>query len=1041
MRLLRGFVCPTGLSRASLAVVCLIIGERAGLAETRVVPAGASLQAAINAAQPGDVIELQAGATYTGNFVLPVKSGASYITIRSTPDARLPGPGQRINPALHRALLAKIRSHNAMSALKTAPGAHHWRLQLLEFDANVGGFSDIIKFGDGDADQNSLSLVPYELEIDRCYIAGDPLLGQKRGIALNSKSTRIVGSVIVDIKGVGMDTNAICGWSGPGPYVIENNYFEAAGENLMFGGADPKILGLVPSDITLRLNHFVKPRSWQQPIIGTPTASASPVAGGTLPAGTYGYRVVARRSVGQGGMGTSLASVQVVATLGAPGAVRVTWAAVPTATEYRVYGRATSGPTMYWRVTGTSFVDGGAAGTSGKIPVASYWTVKNLFELKNARRVLVEGNVFEQNWTDGQVGIAITFKPSNQGTAPWTEVADVTFRHNIVRHAGGGINITGYGYNGHPSQQGRNVSITDNLFDDINTADGAGRVLQLGGGPAQIIFEHNTVLQEGPLVAPYTRNADGTYDVVEGFRFANNLALHSTYGIKGDGAGIGTPTILAYFLSPASVVRNVMAGGQASLYPADNLFPSVATFMSQFADASYRLKSTSPYKNAGTDGRDLGADIDQLKELTDRALSGDSTGNNAAPVADAGGPYAAPTLTTVTFEGGASIDPDGTIVSYRWNWGDGTPDGMGVTAMHEYSQAGTYTVTLTVTDDNGATASATTTASISISNQPPTANAGGPYVFQPGTALTVSGSGSSDLDGTIVSYRWTWGDGTSDTTTTSATTTHTYGAGGPYSIQLTVTDDAGAQATASTTATVATSQGPADLVLSALTGPGAVAPGVSVLINSTTRNQGAGTAVASATVFYLSTNTLLDSTDKTIGSRAISALAPGASSTGSASVTLPANTAIGSYFLLAKADGTSAVAESVETNNTGLPIQVRVGPDLAVSALTVPGGAAGATISIAETTANQGSAATPTSTTRFYLSANTQLDTADTLLGSRTVPALAAGASSNGTTAVVIPATTAAGTYVLIAVADASNGIVEALENNNRTIRALSVTP
>jgi PKD repeat protein len=1008
-----------------------------------VVPAGASLQAAINAAQPGDVIELQAGATYTGNFVLPVKSGASYITIRSTPDARLPGPGQRINPALHRALLAKIRSGNSMSALTTAPGAHHWRLQLLEFNANAGGFSDIIKLGSGDFDQNSLSQVPYELEIDRCYIAGDPMLGQKRGIALNSKSTRIVGSVIVDIKGVGMDTLAISGWNGPGPYVIENNYLEAAGENVMFGGGDPKIAGLVPSDITLRMNHMVKPRSWQQPIIGTPTASASPVAGGILPAGTYRYRVVARRSVGQGGMGTSLASVQVSATLGAPGAVRVSWAAVPNATEYRVYGRAMSGPTMYWKVTGTSFVDVGAAGTSGTIPVASYWTVKNLFELKNGRRVLAEGNVLEQNWTDGQNGIAITFKPSNQGTAPWTEVSDVTFRYNIVRHAGGGINITGYGYNGPPSEQARNFSITDNLFDDINTADGTGRFLQLGGGPAQVIVEHNTVLQAGPLVAPSTRNADGTYDVVEGFRFANNLALHSTYGIKGDGAGIGTPTILAYFLSPTSVVRNVMAGGQASLYPADNQFPSVATFMSQFADASYRLKSTSPYKNAGTDGLDLGADIDQLKELTDRAISGDSTGNNAAPVADAGGPYAAPTLTTVTFQGGASIDPDGTIVSYRWNWGDGTPDGMGVTAMHEYSQPGAYTVTLTVTDDAGATASATATASISISisNRPPTANAGGPYVFQPGTALTVNGSGSSDLDGTIASYRWTWGDGTPGTTSTSATTTHTYGAGGPYSIQLTVTDDAGAQATASTTATISTSQGPADLVLSALTGPAAVAPGVSVLINSTTRNQGTGAAGASTTVFYLSVNTLLEATDTSIGSRAIAALAPGASSTGSASVTLPANTTIGSYFLLAKADGASAVAESVETNNTGLPIQVRVGPDLAVSALNVPGAAAGATISIAETTVNQGSAATPTSTTRFYLSANTQLDAADILLGSRTVPALAAGASNSGATAVVIPATTAAGTYVLIAVADGPNGIVEALENNNITIRALSVTP
>ena len=61
-----------------------------------------------------------------------------------------------------------------------------------------------------------------------------------------------------------MDTQAIGGWNGPGPYLIENNYLEAAGENVMFGGADPTIPNLVPSDITLRLNHLIKPRSWQQ---------------------------------------------------------------------------------------------------------------------------------------------------------------------------------------------------------------------------------------------------------------------------------------------------------------------------------------------------------------------------------------------------------------------------------------------------------------------------------------------------------------------------------------------------------------------------------------------------------------------------------------------------------------------------------------------------------------------------------------------------------------------------------------------------------
>jgi trimeric autotransporter adhesin len=232
-----------------------------------------------------------------------------------------------------------------------------------------------------------------------------------------------------------------------------------------------------------------------------------------------------------------------------------------------------------------------------------------------------------------------------------------------------------------------------------------------------------------------------------------------------------------------------------------------------------------------------------------------------------------------------------------------------------------------------------------------------------------------------------------------------------------------------------------DLILSSITAPAAVAPGVSFSVNSTTRNQGGGTAAASTTVFYLSTNIVLDAADTSIGSRAISALSPGTNATGSASVTLPASTTIGTYFLLGKADGASAVAEGVETNNTGFPVQIRVGPDLAVSALNVPGAAAGATITIAETTINQGSAATPASTTRFYLSRNTQLDATDVLLGSRTVPALAAGASSAGTTAVVIPAATAPGTYIVIAVADGPGGIVEAVENNNASIAAIWVTP
>ena len=99
--------------------------------------------------------------------------------------------------------------------------------------------------------------------VDRLYIHGDAERGQKRGIALNSASTTITGSYISDIKLVGQDSQAICGWNGPGPYTIANNYLEAAGENIMFGGSDPTVPNLVPADIVIADNYITKPLAWR----------------------------------------------------------------------------------------------------------------------------------------------------------------------------------------------------------------------------------------------------------------------------------------------------------------------------------------------------------------------------------------------------------------------------------------------------------------------------------------------------------------------------------------------------------------------------------------------------------------------------------------------------------------------------------------------------------------------------------------------------------------------------------------------------------
>ena len=98
---------------------------------------------------------LAPGATYTGNFVLPAVEGtaAVYITVRTADDGgTFPRPGQRIVPA-HSDRLAKLKSPNGDPALRTAAGAHHWRLQLLEFLPTASAAADIIRLGDGSAAQ------------------------------------------------------------------------------------------------------------------------------------------------------------------------------------------------------------------------------------------------------------------------------------------------------------------------------------------------------------------------------------------------------------------------------------------------------------------------------------------------------------------------------------------------------------------------------------------------------------------------------------------------------------------------------------------------------------------------------------------------------------------------------------------------------------------------------------------------------------------------------------------------------------------------
>lgn len=472
---------------------------------TITVNAGGNLQTAINQAQPGTTILLQAGATFTGNFTLPAKNGTAWIVIRTaTPDANLPAQGTRIAPQ-NASLLPKIITPNSEPAIRTEPGAHNYRLLGLEIGIQSGVPLNygIVSLGDGSSAQNSLSQVPQDIVVDRCYVHGNSTGDVSRGIALNSGRTAVIDSFVSECHAIGGDTQAICGWNGPGPFKVVNNYLEGAAENFMLGGADPAISGLIPSDIEFRNNYLYKPLRWK--------------------VGEAGYAGI-------------------------------------------------------------------------------HWSVKNLFELKNAQRILVDGNTFENNWSDAQDGFAIVLKSVNQdGAAPWSLTCDVTFTNNIVKHSGAGVNLLGRDLSQLATQM-RRILIRNNVFDDINgTRWGAthGRLFQISDSP-DVIVDHNTANQSGDIITAY-----GAASL--NFVFTNNITAHGLYGVKGDGRGTGTDTINTY-LTGAMFSKNVLAGGNATSYPTGNFFPvslSNVGFVNM-TGGDYRLSSTSPYRNAGTDGLDIG---------------------------------------------------------------------------------------------------------------------------------------------------------------------------------------------------------------------------------------------------------------------------------------------------------------------------------------------------------------------------------------------------------------------------------------------------
>ncbi len=529
---------------------------------TLTVPAGGDLQAAIDASNLGDTICLQAGATFTGNFILRDKTtGTGWLTIRTaTPDDLFPPPGTRVGPS-DTPQMATVLTPNVGPVFTTEISAQFYRLIGLEL-AVVSNPQPpenyvLVQLGDGNA--TSVSQVPSDIIIDRCYVHGNPTLDIKRGIQTNSARTAVIDSYVSEFHAIAQDAQAIGGWSGPGPFKIVNNYLEASGENVIFGGATAYAPELMPQDGDIEFNYFYKPLSWNP---------NDPSYGGI------------------------------------------------------------------------------------------HWSVKNLFEIKDGNRFLVNGNIMENNWVDAQSGFAIFLQglPSEElfGVAE-----NVAFTNNIIKNSYSGVAFCGQciyapaqttdpsapNYADPNFQRVQEILFENNLFDNIQ-----GLFWSASDNLTNIRWDHNTIINPvyytfASIDAPMSTYVDLT----------NNIAFYDAYGFYGNGGLPFTSYLQQSIVTDNMFIDNLdnlsLAG--PSSYPPGNLFPQIdpnALFVNYNGGSGgdYHLAANSPYLGAGTDGNDLGANIDTLDSATGNVIAGIMGAVGTFPTPPVNDPPAPPVTTPTT---------------------------------------------------------------------------------------------------------------------------------------------------------------------------------------------------------------------------------------------------------------------------------------------------------------------------------------------------------------------------------------------------------
>ncbi|HSZ60686.1 MAG TPA: Ig domain-containing protein [Terriglobales bacterium] len=557
-----------GPAQLPIATVASSMADTPAPGPVIAVNAGGDFQAALNSAQCGNTIELEAGATFTGNFKFPALNcnDDNWIIVRtSASDHSLPAEGQRLTPCYSgvgsqlgrpqypcnnpQNVTAKlVQTGEANGPVIFQSGANHYRLLGLEVTRPTGtkGSPLLISVSTG----GSASYIV----VDRSWLHGTTADETKSGFALaGTNNVAIVDSYFSDFHCTAYigcaEGHAISGGIGnyqDGPYKIEDNFLEASGQAILFGGGAAT---KTPSDITIHFNHFFKPWQWMP--------GNSPFQGG---------------------------------------------------------------------VNGKPFV------------------VRHHLELKNAVRVLIEDNLMENVWGGfGEPGYAIVLTPKNQHTqsgqnvCPVCAVTDVTVRYTHIFHAADGMAletaISGNGSGGAPAYLGTRWSIHDIVMDDISQKYvGEGNLFELlNTWPVNplntVTINHVTVFPDTLGILMVLGNLI-TNPPMYGLVFTNSIATTGNFPVWNSNhshascAVSDVPiTSLNTCFTTYTFDNNALVAAPShfppSSWPSGNFFaagPSNVGFV-QYDDGNggnYELLPSSPYKNMGTDGNDLGADIVSL---------------------------------------------------------------------------------------------------------------------------------------------------------------------------------------------------------------------------------------------------------------------------------------------------------------------------------------------------------------------------------------------------------------------------------------------